>query len=229
MGLLITVEGGEFTGKTTVVVPGLVEKIKEMGVAVLHSREPGGTFAGEQMRKKIFELLEKGIDAATLAHLFNEARALHIRDVIVPFFAAHHEQAVVLLDRYLDSTRVYQGFEGGAPFSLLFDLEKKYVKEFFPNITIILYFPDEIFAQTLEFRRNKSANDTSRDHNKLDDGEISFHHKRQTYYLECVELSKQLGENREFILVNAAQPPEKVLQDAWAGIHQAVSNLALKK
>lgn len=216
MGLLITVEGGEFTGKTSVVVPGLLERIQNLGISAIKSREPGGTPDGEKIRTNIFESLKQGADPLKLAHLFNEARAIHIRDVIMTTLGEQRENnAVVILDRYLDSTRVYQGFEAGVPLAKIFALEHEYVGTWFPDITIILYFPPEDFKTVFEERRTQSLDATGRDHTTLDEGTVEFHEKRQAHYLSLPKLSHSLGETRTFFLINAAQPKEKVLDDAW--------------
>ena len=73
MGLFITVEGSDYTGKTSTVIPGLQIAIINKGLPVLVSREPGGTIQGEHIRQQIFEKKAAGASAFELAVLFNQA------------------------------------------------------------------------------------------------------------------------------------------------------------
>jgi dTMP kinase len=103
MNHLIAIDGDEFTGKTTVVIPALAVFLEKKGYVVKTSREPGGSPKGEKMREEIFEKLRQGISPYEQAVLFNKARKNHIDEVIKPFLDSG-DKRVVLLDRYLDST-----------------------------------------------------------------------------------------------------------------------------
>ncbi len=216
MGLLITVEGGEFTGKTSVVIPALKTVFEHCGIETITSREPGGTKRGEEIRQEIFSKLKEGATALELATLFNKARRIHLDEVIIPFLGENKEQPrIVLLDRYLDSTRIYQGLEAGVPMHTIRELENEHVQGYFPDLTLVLHFPLDVFAQTFKLRKTFADNQTNnRDVNLWDEADITKHIERQNKYLQSPELAKQWNESRAFSAINAAQHPHNVIQDA---------------
>lgn len=215
MGLLITIEGGEYTGKTSLVIPGLLKVFRDAGICVKTSREPGGTKRGEELRKKIFKRHAEGALQDELALLFNKARRVHLQEVIMPTLGIHLEKdAVLVLDRYLDSTRVYQGLEGGVSLDKIFKLEQEYVGDFFPDLTLILYFRDKIFDKVFAIRQayERANKDSSRDVTTWDDGKIAAHRARQKLYLTLPELAKQNGERRAFAKIDASASPVEVIR-----------------
>lgn len=198
MGLLITVEGGDYTGKTSVVVPAIKKYFEKKGIPVLVSREPGGTKKGEEIREKIFEKIKHRTSPQELALLFNKARKIHLKEVIIPYLGKNKEKrGVVILDRYLDSTRVYQGMEYGIPMEEIIKLEKEYVGNYFPDGTFIVYFREDFFEQTLVERQKND-----REHTAWDTQTIADHLRRQRNYLKLPTLSKKLGEKRQFFLID---------------------------
>lgn len=216
MGLLITIEGGEFTGKSSVVIPALKTIFEHLGIETLTSREPGGTPRCEEIRQEIFTKLKEGATAQELAILFNKARRIHLDEVIIPFLGENKEHLrIVLLDRYLDSTRIYQGLEAGVPLATIADLEKAYVKNYMPDLTLILHFPTNKFAETFKIRKRFADQQTNnRDETLWDAGNIQKHIDRQNKYLQLPELSKQWNEPRAYETINASQHPHMVIKDA---------------
>ncbi len=216
MGLLITIEGGEFTGKTSVVIPALKTVFEHCGIETLTSREPGGTARGEEIRQEIFAKLKEGATAHELATLFNKARRIHLDEVIIPFLGENKEHPkIVLLDRYLDSTRIYQGLEAGVPMKEIKTLEEKYVQGYFPDLTLLMHFPENQFKQTFTLRKTFADQQTNnRDVNEWDEANLEKHIARQHKYLQCPDLARQWNESRAFELINAAQHPHEVIKDA---------------
>lgn len=208
MGHLITVEGGEFTGKSSVVVPALYALCKELGIPAVKSREPGGVPKAEKIRKRIFERLRNGANPKELAVLFNRARKIHLTHIVRPFFRKH-PHGIVLLDRYCDSTFVYQGYEAGVSISSLLELHKKYADNYFPDFTLLLHFPVESFAQTF-LNRSQSPADMSRDTTAWDEGHISTHQQRQKHYLSLPSLFESLNIPRVFAKIDASLEKEHV-------------------
>ncbi|MCX7996903.1 MAG: dTMP kinase [Patescibacteria group bacterium] len=213
MGLLITIEGGEYVGKTTLAIPGLLSLLESCGIPVLSSREPGGTPEGERIRNEIFRKVADGANEKELAILFNKARRIHLDTVIIPFLGKHKEKnAVVLLDRYLDSTRVYQGLEGKLGLETIYELEREFVDGYLPDLTFILYFPDTMIEKLITARRMiTSPVSGDRSHTAWDDVPPATHRKRQEWYLSLAELAKKNGETRVFELVDASLPPGTVI------------------
>lgn len=211
MGYIITIEGGEFVGKSSVAIPAIQSFFKKAGFETIICREPGGTPKGELIRKEIFEKLEKGVSALQLAQLFNKGRKINIDEVIKPHLGVRKEHnAVVILDRYLDSTRVYQGLEGGVSMKDIHELEKKFVGSFFPDLTLLLYFPEDTFEKTL---KERMANEQgSRDHTGWDKSSVQKHLERQRLYLSLPKLANDIGELRQFMRVDASGTQQQVAQ-----------------
>lgn len=217
MGLLIAIEGDDYVGKTTVAVPGLRATLSDCGFPVLVSREPGGSPEAEQIRQEIFTKAHDGTSSQEeLARLFNKARRIHLEQVIKPFLGERKEkQGVVILDRYLDSTRVYQGLEGKLPLDTIYELEKEFVGGYFPDLTFILYFPKEKMKKMMQIRQQLAEEELGSEHRDKtvwDDSALEVHEKRQEYYLQLEELAKKHGEKRYFNFIDATLSPFEIIQ-----------------
>ncbi|MFW5703265.1 MAG: dTMP kinase [Patescibacteria group bacterium] len=212
MGALITIEGGEYMGKTTLAIPGLESVSKRTGIPVLTSREPGGSPEAEQLRSEIFQKAETGASAIELATLFNKARKIHLEEVVKPFLGSHKDQnALCILDRYLDSTRVYQGLEAGLTMEQIKEMEAEYVGDYLPDITIILSIPEQKFARLL-LARQQLAKDTNHDNNIWDNATIEKHLLRQRHYLSLPKLAAEWGERRGFAIIDVSQHPFQIIR-----------------
>src|SRR5690349_19652788 len=107
-GFFVTFEGGEGAGKSTQ-IRRLAEKLIDAGIDVVVTREPGGSPGAEAVRHVLLSGAAEPFGPAMEAVLFAAARSDHVEQVIRP---AVERGAVVLCDRFLDSTRVYQGVTG---------------------------------------------------------------------------------------------------------------------
>ena len=108
-GLFITFEGGDGAGKSTH-IRFLAAELERRGYEVLHLREPGGTVIGEALRSLVLDPAHAEMDAATELLIYEAARAQIVHEVIIP---ALSRGAVVLCDRFADSTIAYQGYGRG--------------------------------------------------------------------------------------------------------------------
>jgi dTMP kinase len=133
-GLFITVEGADGAGKTTQLAR-LKARLGDLGREVVVTREPGGTPAGERLRALLLGPDAPDWSAKAEALLMYAARDAHLAALIRPALA---RGAVVLCDRFLDSTRAYQGLAGGVDQSLLRALETAIVGDTMPDLTLIL-------------------------------------------------------------------------------------------
>ncbi|MEO6508832.1 MAG: hypothetical protein ABIO02_02670, partial [Patescibacteria group bacterium] len=126
-------------------------------------------------------------------------------------------------DRYLDSSRIYQGYLGGLPLERIKELDNEYVKGYYPDITLILYFPEEVFDKTFK-ERQILAEETAhqRDKNAWDKEDIAKHLQRQRLYLTLPELAKKWKEKRKFITINSAQTPNKVRKEIKSNLDQLI-------
>jgi dTMP kinase len=132
-GIFITLEGPDGAGKSTQQAL-LEERVRALGREVVATREPGGTVLGERVRGI---LLERAADYDALidALLFNAARRALVRDVIRP---ALDRGAVVVCDRFADSTLAYQGFGAGAPLDVLSRIAEIATDGMRPSRTVLL-------------------------------------------------------------------------------------------
>ncbi|SDG92507.1 dTMP kinase [Roseospirillum parvum] len=133
-GRFITFEGGEGGGKTTQLAR-LAEDLRAAGHAVLTTREPGGSPGAEEIRRLLVTGEAGRWDARTEALLHMAARRDHLVRVVWPALA---EGKVVLCDRFLDSTRAYQGYGHGLGRDWVDRLASVVIGDFAPDLTLIL-------------------------------------------------------------------------------------------
>lgn len=138
-GTFITFEGGEGTGKSTQAAR-LAAAVSATGREVVLTREPGGTAFAENVRRLVLDAaLPRSVLAEAL--LFAAARADHVDRLIRP---ALERDAVVISDRFADSTRAYQGAAAGFDPATLRDLERIATGGLMPHLTVILDLPADI-------------------------------------------------------------------------------------
>lgn len=133
-GIFITFEGGDGAGKTTHITF-LASKLRAMGYEVLCLREPGGTAIGEELRSIVLNPENGNMSDQTELLIYEAARAQIIKEVIIPALA---RGAVVLLDRFYDSTIAYQVYGRGLPESFVRQANSFAVQGTHPCRTILL-------------------------------------------------------------------------------------------
>lgn len=139
-GHFITFEGGEGTGKSSH-ARDLAESLRKKGRSVVLTREPGGSPGAEDIRT-LLVTGSAGRWSATAETLLNyAARETHLRETIRPALARGD---LVLCDRFMDSTRAYQGVAGGADMELIDTLERRIVGATRPELTLILDVDPEL-------------------------------------------------------------------------------------
>ena len=145
MGKIISFEGVDGVGKTTVINT-LKEELIKQDKSVLVIQEPGTTEFGQEIR----ELIKKPTNRSQLADvlLFIAARADMVQKVLKP---ASKIYDYILIDRYIDSTIAYQGYGNGNDISLLDYLNRAVINNILPNKTILLTIPLDV----AEDRRKK--------------------------------------------------------------------------
>jgi dTMP kinase len=204
-GRFITFEGGEGTGKSTQAKK-LAERLQSKGIATLVTREPGGTPLGEDIRGLI--LKDRPQDPLTELLLFAAARAEHMTAVIRP---ALDDGTWVISDRFIDSTRVYQGKLYSIEPDLIRLLEKYIVGHDFPNLTLILDLPAEAGLERAASRGTLSRYDAER---------IETHEKLRQGFLEIAEANAD-----RCVLIDGQLSVDSVSIAVW----QAVSDHLLAK
>ncbi|MDH1620344.1 dTMP kinase [Pseudomonas chengduensis] len=139
-GLFITLEGPEGAGKSTN-REYLAERLREHGLDVLLTREPGGTPLAERIRELLLDPSDEPMAADTELLLVFAARAQHLQQVIRPALA---RGCVVLCDRFTDATYAYQGGGRGLSIERIAQLEQFVQGELRPDLTLIFDLPVEV-------------------------------------------------------------------------------------
>ncbi|HOV06015.1 MAG TPA: dTMP kinase [Anaerolineaceae bacterium] len=197
--MFITLEGPDGSGKS-MQVPALAEFIRELGYPVITTREPGGTAIGDQIREVIMRMENKAMNPRTEILLFCAARAQIVAEVIRPQL---EQGAVVISDRYADSTLAYQGYGHGVDLEILRRILTFATGGLVPDLTILF----DVDVETGLARRQQSGGEW----NRLDDYELAFHRRVRAGYLELAK-----SEPKRWVLVDAGQSPECVRRDLRA-------------
>ena len=153
-GTFITLEGGEGVGKSTQAAR-LAAALRAKGIELVVTREPGGTEGAEAIRDLLMTGSEDRWSARAEALLFAAARADHVEKLIRP---ALERGAWVICDRFIDSTRAYQGGAGGVSNSEILALHKVGSEGLMPDRTLLMWLPPEE-AALRAFDRDKGRSD----------------------------------------------------------------------
>jgi dTMP kinase len=173
-GMFITFEGPDGSGKTGQMDILANEFIKQ-GYPILRTREPGGTFIGDQIRATLLDLKNTSMVDRTEALLYQAARAQLVDEKIKPHLA---EGGIVLCDRYADSTLAYQGYGHRNTVESLQGIIHYATGGLIPDLTILLDLAPEV---GLERRLADGGL------NRLDAYDIEFHHRVRAGYLELMK------------------------------------------
>ncbi len=138
-GVFITIEGGDGAGKTTQAAL-LVKHLRELGYAVRHIHEPGGTELGERVREILLDNSIGEVDPLAELLLYEAARAQIVTQVVVPALARGE---VVVCDRFVDSTVAYQGHGRGLDVAMVERLNDVASHGVVPDRTVLLLIDPE--------------------------------------------------------------------------------------
>jgi dTMP kinase len=174
--LFITLEGPEGSGKSTQSEL-LGQTLTDRGLVVLRTREPGGTPIGEQVRTVLHDLKNAGMLPATEILLYSASRAQHVGQVIRPALA---RGAIVISDRYAESTLAYQGYGRGLDLAALRDITAFATGGLRPDLVVYL---DLDVALGLERKRRDQAEGRG-EWNRMDQETLAFHQRVRAGYLE---------------------------------------------
>ena len=182
MSLFITFEGPEGSGKSTQ-ARRLRERLVAVGYPAMLTREPGGTRIGDLIRGIILDRRHEEMAAATEALLFSAARAQHVVERIRPQLESG---AIVVCDRFADSTYAYQGYGQGRDLEELRTITRIATGGLCPDITIYLDLPvvDGLARKQPAAGGQHATGDTGADPewNRLDAREIAFHERVRAGY-----------------------------------------------
>ncbi len=176
-GLFVTFEGGEGAGKSTQIRL-LAHQLRSQGFDVLETREPGGSPGGEAVRHVVLSGAAEPYGTRMEALLFAAARNDHVEEVIRPALLSG---VVVLCDRFMDSSRVYQGVTGNLEPSFIQSLERIAIDGVVPDCTIIFDLPASEGLRRAG-TRNHALGEMAPD--RFEKEQLETHEKRRQAYLD---------------------------------------------
>ncbi|MFD1066942.1 dTMP kinase [Oceanobacillus locisalsi] len=201
-GLFITFEGGDGAGKTTILNQ-IYEELTARGIEVIKTREPGGIPISEEIRDIIHNPLHLEMEERTEALLYAAARRQHLVEKVFPALEAGK---IVLCDRFVDSSLVYQGYARGIGVDEVYAINKFVIQDCMPDVTLYFDIPPRKGLERI------TAN-SDREKNRLDLETLEFHEKvYQGYQLIRSRFSER------FQTVDADRPLETVYQDVFKRI-----------
>ena len=195
MGYFITFEGGEGTGKTTI-INYISKYLNDKGYSVVTTREPGGIDIAEQIRSIILDVKNTKMDYRTEALLYAASRTQHLAEKVIP---ALNEGKIVLCDRYLDSSLVYQGIARGLGIDNVLKVNM-FATEYMPNITFFIDVKPEIC-----FKRLK---DNNREMDRLDLENMNFHNMVYEGYKEVAKMYP-----KRIVSIDGDRTVEEIIKD----------------
>ena len=207
MSLFITFEGGEGSGKSSALRL-IDERLRKDGYETVLTREPGGTPIAEQIRNVILDKGNTAMDSRTEALLYAASRRQHLVEKVWP---ALKEGKVVLCDRYLDSSLAYQGGARGLGIDNVLGVNMFATEGTFPDLTLLFDIEPELGLQRI-------AANAAREVNRLDLEKIEFHRGVRKTFLSLAERYPE-----RFVIIDASQPLDKVVEDAYQAIAQRLS------
>lgn len=198
MGLFISIEGNDGSGKTTVVAC-LKKELESRNIPVVTTREPGGIRIAEAIRDIILNPEYKEMSASTEALLYAASRSQHIDEKIIP---ALQEGKVVICDRFVHSSLAYQGFARDLGIEQVYDINLFAIKDAIPDITIFLDVDVDVARARVNRRQHLDRLELEKD---------AFHKKvRKGYEIVCEMYQDKI------VKVDANQSLEKVVSDILA-------------
>lgn len=203
-GRLVTLEGGEGAGKSTVLAA-VRERLAAHGFEVVATREPGGTPLGEAVRALVLDPAQAGIAAESELLLMFAARAQLVREVMLPALAAGRW---VVSDRYTDASHAYQGGGRGQPGERIGQLAA-WAAPLVPDLTLLLDLP---VATGLARAGGRGGAD------RIEREDTAFFERVRQAYRE-----RAAADPARFRVIDASQPVEAVRADAVAAIDAYVA------
>ncbi len=196
-GFFISFEGGEGVGKSTQINL-LKNFLLKKNINVSCTREPGGTKEGEFIRKFLVSGRKDSWDPYSEVLLFNALRREHINKVINPSIKSGN---IVLCDRFIDSTIIYQGVAGSIDENLILNLHKTFCYNLYPDITFFLSLDPKLGLDRTLKRNNDNEN-------RFEKMGITYHKKIQDGFTNLSNKFK-----KRIIVINAEQTIEKISEE----------------
>lgn len=206
-GVFVTFEGGEGAGKSTQIAL-LSERLRSDGVPVVTTREPGGTGLGEGVRELLLHA-DHPVDAWAELLLYEASRAQLVAEVIAP---ALELDALVLCDRFTDSTTAYQGYGRGLPLDRVAEANRLGSRGMTPALTVLLDVDPALGL----------ARATGGGADRLEREALAFHERVREGFRALAS-----AEPGRFVVVDGGAPAHEVAAAVWEAVtaHQALAGV----
>ncbi len=209
--MFITLEGIEGAGKTTI-LPQLVAALEDHGATCTVTREPGGTDFGRQVRAILLDPEHRDLDPHAELLLYVADRVQHVRAVIRPALARGE---VVLCDRYMDATIVYQGVARKLGRELILKLHALVLGDLRPDLTLLFDLPAEVGLARAW--RDFDRGERSRRESRFEQEHLAFHEAVREGYLALARREPQ-----RFHVIDASADPQAVARQARKALARAL-------
>lgn len=218
IGRFITVEGGEGVGKSTL-IQALAQKLRGLGLTVDLTHEPGGTPSADLVRQ-LFAHPVAGDPWFALSELFlvSAARVQHVRRWLRPRV---NRGIWVLCDRFVDSSRVYQGHIGGVSGPILEAIAQYSTEDLKPDLTLLLDCPPEVSCQRIRQHRAAIPSAGASAVDRYDREDLDFHRRVREAFLELAQ-----ADCDRFVILNANMSAPDIVDAAFTAIRKRL-NIAL--
>lgn len=203
-GFFLTLEGGDGVGKSTL-QHALNQRIIDVGFEVVMCREPGGTILGEKLREALLGSNKNEVDSLAELLVFLAARTQLSKEIIKP---ALERGAVVICDRFTDSSIAYQHYGRGIEKSIIEDLNTIATAGRIPDRTILLDLDPSIGA-----KRKEQAQDY------MEQEAIDFHNRVREGYMQLANESPE-----RWLIVDALQNEDVIFDLVWSDVAQRIKD-----
>ncbi len=205
-GFFITFEGGEGSGKTTIAKM-IKDQLTKEGYSVVLTREPGGVEIAEEIRNIIHDIKNTNMDKKTEALLYAASRRQHLIEKVIP---ALNKNCIVICDRFIDSSLVYQGIARGIGIDEVYQMNLFATENILPVRTIFFDIKPEDGLKRVYDNKDREVN-------RLDLEALDFHQKVYEGYLEiCDRYSERI------VKIDASQNIEGVFNQVIEKIKEII-------
>ncbi len=207
--MFVTIEGGEGSGKSTL-IERLAHTMQGMGRSVVTTREPGGIPIAEKIRSVILDREHTAMDSRTEALLYAASRRQHLVEKVIP---ALEQGSIVICDRFVDSSLVYQGYARGLGYEQIWAINEFATRKMMPDLTLYL----DVSPQTGLARIARNAD---REINRLDMEKLSFHERVREGYKQLL-----LRFPGRIVEVNAEKDADEVYAEAASIVESRLASM----
>ncbi|MEE2775817.1 MAG: dTMP kinase [Acidobacteriota bacterium] len=201
----VTFEGLDGSGKSTH-LDRIVSRLAELGESVCRTREPGGTFFGEELRELFLGPRAAGVDGRVELMLVFASRRQHLVEVIEPALMAGSQ---VLCDRFTDSTHAYQGSGRGVAAELIDQVDELATGRRTPDRTLLFDLPAETAYERGRSKRRRRRGDVDR----LDDESLAFYQRVKGGFL-----ARAQADPERFRIVASSGPRDETAAQVVAAL-----------